>query len=72
MADWKRSYPVGTLYRFDLQRIGWTNEQIDALSELDMLRITQKMQELYLQDDFFKHLAFAAGEVLKEKEGKGL
>ena len=69
MTDWAKPYAVGSVYRFDLQRLGWTNEQIDQLSDLDMLKIAQKMQVLYLQSDFFKHLEIAAGEVLKEKEG---
>ena len=68
MTDWAKPFPVGSVYRFDLQRIGWTNEQIDQLSDLDMLWITNKMQVMYLQSDFFKHLEAAAGEVLLEKE----
>jgi hypothetical protein len=68
MTDWARPYPVGSVYRFDLQRIGLISEQIGTLSDLDMLKITQKMQVLYLQSEFFKHLEIAAGEVLQEKE----
>jgi hypothetical protein len=68
MPDWAKPFPVGSVYRFDLQRLGWTNEQIDSLSNLDMLAITQKMYVLYLQSDFFTHLAIAADEVLQEKE----
>ena len=66
--DWTLSYPITGVYRYDLQRIGFTNAQIDSLSDLDMLRLTQKMQVLYLQSDFFKHLEIATGEVLQEKE----
>ncbi len=68
MNDWSKSYPITGVYRYDLQRIGWTNQQIDSLSDLDMLRLTQKMQVLYLQSDFFTHLAIAAGEILEEQE----
>jgi hypothetical protein len=68
MTDWTIPYSVGSVYRFDLQRLGWNNQQIDSLSDLDMLNIAQKMQALYLQSDFFKHLEVAAGEVLLEKE----
>ena len=67
--DWSKPYSVGFVYRFDLQRVGFrTNEQIDSLSDIDMLAIANKMQVMYLQGDFFTHLAIAAGGVLQEKE----
>lgn len=70
MTDWAKPFPVGSLYRFDLQRIGLTNEQIDQLSDMDLLKIANKMQVMYLQGEFFKHLGIAAGEVLTEKEAR--
>ena len=68
MTNWSTPFPVGSVYRFDLQRLGWTNEQIDQLSDIDMLRISQKMHVLHLQGEFWKHLEAALGEVLQEKE----
>ena len=68
MTDWAKPFPVGSVYRYDLQRIGLTNEQIDQLSDMDMLKIAHKMQVLYLQGEFWKHLEVIAGEVLQEKE----
>ena len=69
MTDWSKAFPVGSVYRFDLQRVGFrTNEQIDSLSDTDMLAIANKMQVMYLQGDFWKHLEAALGEVLQEKE----
>ena len=68
MTDWSKPYPVGSVYRYDLQRIGFTNEQIDALSDIDMLQIAQKIQVFHLQGEFWKHLEAAVGEVLLEKE----
>lgn len=68
MTNWSTPFPVGSVYRFDLQRIGWTNEQIDQLSDMDMLQIAQKMQVMYLQGEFWKHLEVVASEVLLEKE----
>ena len=66
--SWIKQFPIGSVYRFDLQRIGCTNEQIDALSDTEMLALANKMQSLYLQGDFWKHLALALSEVLQEKE----
>ncbi len=68
MTDWAKPFPVGSVYRYDLQRIGLTNEQIDQLSDMDMLKIANKMQVLHLQGEFWKHLEVAVGEVLQEKE----
>ena len=68
MTDWAKSFPITGLYRYDLQRTGCSNEQIDLLTDMDMLKIAQKMQVLYLQSVFFTHVATAAGEVFTEKE----
>jgi hypothetical protein len=68
MTNWSTPFPVGSVFRFDLQRLGWTNEQIDSLSDIDMLAIANKMQVMYLQGEFWKHLEAALGEVLQEKE----
>ncbi len=69
MTDWGKPFSVGSVYRYDLQRVGFsTNEQIDSLSDTDMLAIANKMQVMYLQGEFWKHLAAALGEVLQEKE----
>ncbi len=68
MTTWSTPYCVGSVYRFDLQRVGLTNEQIDSLSDTDMLAIANKMQVMYLQGEFWKHLEAALGEVLQEKE----
>ena len=68
MTDWAKPFPVGSVYRYDLQRIGLTNELIDQLSDMDVLKIANKMQVMYLQGEFWKHLENAAGEVLQEKE----
>ena len=71
MTDWAKPFPVGSVYRYDLQRVGLrTNEQIDSLSDTDMLALANKMQVMYLQGDFWKHLEAALGEVLQEKENK--
>jgi len=69
MTDWAKPYAVGSVYRFDLQRVGLTNEQIDELSDVDMLEIAQTMQALYLQGSFWEHLLEAAEKVLIKKEG---
>jgi hypothetical protein len=68
MTDWAKPFLVGSVYRYDLQWIGLTNEQIDQLSDMDLLTIANKMQVLHLQGEFWKHLEVTAGEVLQEKE----
>jgi hypothetical protein len=58
-TDWAKPFPITSLYRYDLQRIGCPNEQTDTLTDMDMLKIAQKMQVLYLQSAFWKHLESA-------------
>jgi hypothetical protein len=68
MSDWTNPFPIGSLYRYDLQRIGFTNQQIDELSDMDMLAIANEMQRAYLQDEFWKHLESAVNFVMSQKE----
>lgn len=68
MTDWAKPYPVGSAYRFDLQRVGLTNEQIDSLRNIDILAIANKMQVMYLQNGFWQHLEAVLSEVLQAKE----
>ncbi len=52
MTDWATLFPIGSVYRFDLQRVGLTNEQIDSLSELDMLEIAQTIRHCICKATF--------------------
>jgi len=68
MIDWTKPFLLGYVYRFDLQRIGLTNMEIEKLSDLDMLQIVNDMLRMYLQGDFWKHLENAVSGVLLNKE----
>ncbi len=67
-TDWSQSFVIASLYRTDLTHIGLTHEEIDALSNLDMLHLTQKLQALYLHVEFLAHLRSAVNELSLEKE----
>ena len=68
MIDWIKPFPITSVYRTDLKRVSLLDEQVASLTDLDMLKIAQKMQILYLESVFWKHLLDAVGEVLQEKE----
>jgi hypothetical protein len=68
MNGWSKPFPIGSLYRYDLQRIGFTNQQIDELSDTDMLAIANEMQRAYLHGEFWKHLESAVNFFLSQKE----
>ena len=55
MIDWAKPFLIATLYRTDLAKIGLTNEQIAALSDLDMLNIAQRLGIRYLESVFVAH-----------------
>jgi hypothetical protein len=68
MTDWIKPFVIANLYRTDLTRIGLTHEQIEALSDMDMLTITQKLQVLYLESVFLPHLGSAVNDLFLKKE----
>ncbi len=68
MLDFIEPFRIADLFKTDLTRIGLTFEQIEALSNFDMVKIANRMGRLYLESGFLSHLEQAAGEVLAEKE----
>ena len=70
-TDWAKPFVIATLYRTDLARIGLTNEEIAALSDMDMLTIAQQLGAWYLESVFTTHLGNAVNDVLLKKEHKG-
>jgi len=45
--DWSRKYEVLTISRLVLSSFGFTNEQINSLSDEDMQRIAEKLNNDY-------------------------
>jgi hypothetical protein len=68
MTDWAKPFLIATLYRTDLAKIGLTNEQIEALSDLDMLNIAQRLGIRYLESVFVAHLGQVVNDLFLEKE----
>ena len=68
MADWIKPFLIANLYRSDLGRLGLTREQIEALSNMDMLKIAQQLGARYLESVFLTHLEKAVNELMLEKE----
>jgi hypothetical protein len=68
MTDWAKPFLIATLYRTDLARIGLTNEEIAALSDMDMLTIAHQLGAWYLESVFTTHLGNAVNDVLLKKE----
>ncbi len=61
-------FRIADLFRTDLTRIGLTSEQIEALSNFDMVNIANRMGRLYLESSFLTHLEQAVNEILLDKE----
>jgi len=69
MIDWSKPYPIQSLYRSDLLRVGLTREQAASLTDMDMLKIANKMAIMYLGSKFFwTQLLTAVEQVMLEKE----
>ena len=68
MTEWTKPFLIANLYRTDLGRIGLTHEQIVALSDMDMLKITQQLGARYLESVFLAHLETVVNDLLLEKE----
>jgi hypothetical protein len=68
MTDWIKPFVIANLYRTDLARIGLTHEQIAALSDMDMLKISQQLGAHYLESVFLQHLGSVVNDLFVEKE----
>ena len=71
MTDRAKPFMIANLYRTDLTKIGLTYEQIEALSDLDMLKIAQQLGARYLESVFVAHLRNAVNDLLLAKEQEG-
>ena len=69
MNEWSKPFPIQAVYRSDLLRVSLTQEQAEAFSDTDMLRIALLMSIKYLGSDiFWTHLLAAVEQVMREKE----
>jgi hypothetical protein len=68
VLDFVESYSIAVLFRTDLARAGLTFEQIEAMTNIDMVNIANKMGRRYVQGSFLSDLEQAVHEVLAEKE----
>jgi hypothetical protein len=65
--DWSKTYPVLSISRLDLSAYGLTTEQINQLSDEDMERIAEELQNRYVLNDFAEDVVFVARLILVEK-----
>lgn len=70
MLDFIEQFQIAVLFRTDVARVGLTFEQIEALSNMDMVKIANRMGRLYMESGFLSHLEQAVSEVLAEKESQ--
>jgi hypothetical protein len=71
MLDFVESFSIAVLFRTDLARVGLTFEQIEALSNMDMVNIANTMGRRYMQGSFLSDLEQAVRVVLAKKEHQG-
>ncbi len=69
-TEWAKPFLIINLYRTDIGRIGLTREQVEALSNMDMLNIAQQLAYRYLESVFLLHLEHVVNDLLVEKENK--
>ncbi len=67
-TEWAKPFLIVNLYRTDIGRIGLTREQVEALSNMDMLKIAQQLAYRYLESVFLSHLETVVNDLLVEKE----
>ncbi len=69
-TEWAKPFLVINPYRTDIGRLGLTREQVEALSNMDMLTIAQQLAYRYLESVFLSHLEKVVNDLLLEKENK--
>jgi len=67
MPDWAKPFLIASLYRTDLARMGLSYEEIEALSDMDMLNISQRLGIRYLESVFVAHLRSVVTDLFLEK-----
>jgi hypothetical protein len=65
--EWGKKYEVLSISRLSLRSLGFTNEQIKALSDEDMQRIAEKLNNDYYIG-FEEDVKFATGRELAYKD----
>ncbi len=68
MPNFPESFRIADLFRTDVTRIGFSFEQIAALSHGEMVKIANRIGHLYLQGSFLSDVAQAVNELFAEKE----
>ena len=68
MSNWIKPFLVMSVYRFDLYRISLSQEQVEAFTDEDMLKIANILRIKYLEGGFYSHLLAAVKQVMLEKE----
>ena len=66
--DWSRKYEVLSISRLYLRSLGFTNEQINALTDDDMQRIAEKLNNDYFID-FEEYVKFVVAHEIAEEPG---
>ncbi len=66
--DWSKTYAVLSISRLDLSSYGLTTEQINLLSDEDMERVAEELQNRYVLNDFSEDAVFVARLILGEKK----
>ena len=66
--DWSRKYEVLSISRLSLRSLGFTNEQINALTDDDMQRIAEKLNNDYFIG-FEEHVKFVVAHEIAEEPG---
>jgi hypothetical protein len=67
-TEWAKPFLIVNLYRTDIGRLGLTREQVEALSNMDMLKIAQQLAYRYLESVFLAYLKTVVNDLLVEKE----
>ena len=71
---WSKQYIVFSVSRIDLlHQLGFSHDQINQLSDVDMQILVEKVRENYeyLENDFSETVRFVTAVVLAEKEQEG-
>ena len=66
--DWSKKYEVLSISRLYLRSLGFTNEQINALTDDDMQRIAEKLNNDYFIG-FEEEVKFVVAHEIVEKSG---
>ncbi len=71
MIDWEKEFPIASLTRADLKEAGFSDHQIQLLTDEDMAMTASKLEDTYRDNQFGIDLEIEVHLLLESRRQQG-